>query len=138
MSNSRKYQDLVVGEKAKLHSSKSRRPDPQVDILADYLIVFINKSDTVFTRIRTKNSNATNWPNWYVMGTVGRTCSLASFEDCVKLQKWTPILNTACNSAAFDLQISTTPNGQGEYEYLEWTGLQPSCQYGGGIVGYEP
>lgn len=126
-------------------SKTSQRLIQQVEIFeeevvspkATWLVALINRSDTCFTLIRTKNVNAAQWGKWFSLPTTCRTCSLGDQNACFQAKAWKPILSTDCNSVAFEIEIATTPDAQGNSMVASYNAIQPNCSTAGGVLGYE-
>ena len=113
------------------------RDMPVVSALGNaYVIMLINRTNTCFEMIRTRNPGMP-WGNWSNMPLTCKTCSLGSATDCFNAKAWKQILVTDCNSGSFDLQIATRPDTDGNAMGATWEGISPNCNYGGGVIAIE-
>ena len=104
---------------------------------SSWVLALINRSDKCFTLIRTKNVNASDWGQWWSMPKTCRTCSLVSADACFQAKAWQQILSTDCNSVAFEIEIATTPDAQGNYFVASYNAVQPKCSFAGGALVFE-
>ena len=102
----------------------------------DYLILLINRTNTCFELIRTRNPGMP-WSSWWPLPLICKTCSLASASDCFNAKAWRQLLVTNCNSGSFDIQIATKPDANGNMMGATYEGISPNCSYGGGVLTIE-
>lgn len=101
-----------------------------------YLIVFINKSNRCFTSYRFRFINNPNWTSWANIN-ICRTCNLGSMQECFNAKQWKDLFVLDCSAGAFELEIRTNKNPQGEYFIIQSDTYVPDCTKAGGVVSWE-
>ncbi|WP_312994318.1 hypothetical protein [Chryseobacterium flavum] len=101
-----------------------------------YLIVFINKSNRCFTSYRFRFINSPDWTSWTSIN-ICRTCNLGSMQDCFNSRQWKDLFVIDCSAGAFELEIRTNKNPQGEYFLIQSDTYIPDCTKAGGVVSWE-
>lgn len=56
-----------------------------------------------------------------------RTCSLGDVNACFQAKASKSILTTDCNSVAFEIELATTPDAQGNSLVVSYNAIQPKC-----------
>ncbi|CEJ70664.1 hypothetical protein BN1195_02992 [Chryseobacterium oranimense G311] len=136
ISNLQQFENISKGNTVSIQHLTATATE-QVEAKGNpYLIVFINKSNRCFTSYRFRFINSPNWTSWTSIN-ICRTCNLGSMQDCFNSRQWKDLFVIDCSAGAFELEIRTDKNPQGEYFLIQSDTYVPDCTKAGGVVSWE-
>lgn len=94
----------------------------------DWTLMLINMTDKVMTRQRLKIGTG-SWTGWSAMAPVGRTCNLATPQECYGEHLYSPVMTIACGGLSFSIELRDA-NGYGAI----WDGIIAGCEFAGGVI----
>jgi hypothetical protein len=135
VANLQLFGTISKGNSVDIKHMEETQTETEKDDRSPYLIVFINKSNRCFTSYRFRFINSPNWTTWTNIN-ICRTCN-SSMQDCFNGKQWRDLFVIDCMAGAFELEIRTDKNPQGEYFLIQSDTYVPDCTKAGGVVSWE-